>query len=145
MEREISMARQMPQATPEQRAAGLAKAAENRLRRKAEREAAPLRTVFVDSPRWDELAAATGDRLAPWGEPPTPEIIKKYLRRYNVSSSEYKDWFGEGDLGSFQRLNPTWPMRALCGLILEGINVGIIKKDLRGGAAPNEVQAALVF
>jgi hypothetical protein len=120
------MPNQPPVLTREQMIARNAKANETRRKRAAERAASPLRTYFRDEVEWMRLAQKYGVELAPWGEPPTPAVMKKYLRRYRVALREYLDWFGVGKLEDFAKLNPTWPARAFCGLLLENIEAGIL-------------------
>lgn len=105
-----------PFATPEQRAAGLAKARENRLRR-----AGSLRSDFHpdDEREWAELAAAAGIKLPPYGVPCTPGKMRSWLARLGISVKQYLAWDGGKRLADFATRNPTWPLKAWLGLLLE--------------------------
>lgn len=117
----------MPTATPEQRAAGLEKA--KRLR--AER-AASLRSNFPsdDERNWTELAARYGYRLPPYGVPVTTGSIRRMLRLLGIEVLEFQRWYGEKRetlatiAANYNRIH--WPQKALSGLMLEGLDAGLI-------------------
>lgn len=78
-----------------------------------------LRKNFEDNEYWKELARLKGIRLPNWMYPPTPKSIRRYLRRLDISISEYKDVMGFKSLNDFRDRNPDWPLRALVGVLLE--------------------------
>lgn len=118
------MGRTIPQVTPEQRAAGLAKTraiqAANRAR---------LRSDFPteDEAEWTELARAAGVKLPPYGVPCTVGRMSRWLAKLDIPLAAYLEWNGAGQdgnltsakLSDFIKRNPTWPLKAWVGLILE--------------------------
>jgi hypothetical protein len=77
----------------------------------------PLKSDFKDSDTWDLLAAnQTHYRLPEWDVPCTIAKMKEWEKRLDISDyqevtqTSRKDWM---------ELNPTWPLRAYVGLLLE--------------------------
>lgn len=105
--------------TPEKRTENLTKARSGRLQRNAERAASTLRRDFRDMVNWEELARAKHVRLPAWGDPPTPSIMRAFLKRVRVSVEDYLDWAAEPNLKTFKSANPLWSARAWAGLVLE--------------------------
>lgn len=79
----------------------------------------PLKTDWLDSDLWNEIAAERGLKLPIWQYPPTNQNITRWLRKLDIRRSEFLQWGGYAELSDFARLNPTWPLRALVGVLLE--------------------------
>ena len=77
------------------------------------------RREFLEDDRWKELAKEAGVMLPPFYTRPSDTAIKSTLRRLRVSWDNFVEAFGWKDAADFERLNPTWSMRPLTGLILE--------------------------
>ena len=80
-----------------------------------------LRTDFLDASSWVHLASVQGVRLPRWSTVCTPGSMEKWLRKVKVSRAEYLAWSGETSLKDFARANPSWPLRAWVGVLLEWI------------------------
>jgi hypothetical protein len=99
--------------------------------RQAARRASSLRRNFSDEPWWKKLARARGIRLPGWGEPVRPPAMRRWLKRLNISVSDYLEWQGDGPYDAttgcnrratvkdFAERNPDWSLRAWVGLLLE--------------------------
>lgn len=78
-----------------------------------------LKTDFLDAAKWDELAAKLMVyRLPDWVIPCSPEAMRTWLDRLEMSE---RDFFNrtQTNVTDFMRFNPTWPLRAFVGLLLE--------------------------
>ena len=78
-----------------------------------------LRNDFLDADHWAELAKALGLRLPLWRQPPTRGQMSKWLRKLGVSLTQYQEWSGDQTLEEFAKRNPSWPLRAWVGMLLE--------------------------
>ncbi len=78
-----------------------------------------LRKDFVDDSTWTELAKRFYYRLPIWKTEVSETAMKKWLRRFRVTEKEYLASTGYKKLSDFQKLNPSWPLRAWVGLLLE--------------------------
>ena len=79
-----------------------------------------LKTDFTDSASWMELAdkhLASYD-LPRWHEVCSTEKMVQWLDRLDWTEKDFKKWTNT-TLDDFMLLNPTWPLRAFVGLILE--------------------------
>lgn len=74
---------------------------------------------FVDKPHWMALAGARGFRLPTWYRPATGPRIKHYSERLGLSMAELNEATGCRSFRSLAELNPTWPLYAVVGLLLE--------------------------
>lgn len=101
--------------TDAERIAGRERAA----KRRKEALALPLIRDFFDDGYWQYLAKIYWVKLPTWTFPPTPGKMRKWLKKLNIEVSEYNRVFGFAKLGEFVTLNPKWPFRAWCGLVLE--------------------------
>lgn len=75
---------------------------------------------FCDAARWDELAAKhlLHYNLPPWNVPCEPAAILRWLGRLGMTEAEYVRRT-RTSLVDFCALNPTWPLRAWIGTVLE--------------------------
>lgn len=94
-------------------------AAERRKQKFAAAKALPLKRDFLDDPLWVDLARSRGERLPNWTYPPEPKLMRRWLRKLKISEREYLTIMGFDRLEQFYESNPTWPVRAWCGLLLE--------------------------
>lgn len=78
-----------------------------------------LRLDFADATHWRELAAAAGVRLPAWYVRSTSGGIRKFCTRLNLSQSVIEDATGCSSYKQLAALNPTWPLFAVVGLLLE--------------------------
>ena len=79
-----------------------------------------LKTDFYDSEHWLELADKhlASYTLPAWNQPCSTEEMKRWLNRLDMTEKDYKK-LTNTTLDEFRMLNPTWPLRAFVGLILE--------------------------
>jgi hypothetical protein len=110
-----------------------------RAARQAARRASSLRRDFTEEREWRKLAKVRNVRLPPWGQPPTPALMRRWLKRVGISTKDYLDCQGEGPLDprtnrnrrptlrDFAARNPDWPLRAWAGLLLEAFPVAAEK------------------
>jgi hypothetical protein len=104
--------------TPEQIAVNLAKAKAARTAAVAARRSSTLRTDFLDSSTWDDLARERKLRLPPWGMACTVSRMRTWLHKVGMSQRNWENNNG-CKLAQFPERNPDWPMRAFAGLTLE--------------------------
>lgn len=107
--------------THEQRLQALTRAREARSRA-THTGKAPLRRDFDEDPLWTDLARKRGIRLPNWDTPPTKSRQRTWLHKLSLSQPEYETPTGE-KLGTFEAMNPGWPMRAWAGCALEMLEV----------------------
>ncbi len=84
-------------------------------------ESQPLRSNFADDSHWIALARKKGVRLPRATTINTPGRMEHWLRKLGVSRRQYLDFSGEKSLRDFPAANPTWPLRAWVGILLEWI------------------------
>ena len=79
-----------------------------------------LRSEFTDSQEWDALAKQhlVSYNLPDWSIPCSSANMMLWLDRLNLTEGDYKNIFG-GTVHDFMMMNPTWPLRAWVGLMLE--------------------------
>lgn len=68
---------------------------------------------------WEELALKYNVRLPMNWIPPSTNNIRKWLKKLGISQQEFYDWFKYQSLKEFAKLNPSWNMKSLVGLLLE--------------------------
>ena len=79
-----------------------------------------FRKDFDDSESWDDLAKQYNIRLPAWWVAPEPLLMKRYLKKLKISQKQYCEACGDGwTLDDFAKLNPTFPLRAFVGNLLE--------------------------
>lgn len=74
---------------------------------------------MLDMTLWEQTAASAGLRLPRWNQAVTTGKMRRFLRKYSLTVTQYKVWSGERTLSQFHRLNPTWELREWAGLVLE--------------------------
>jgi hypothetical protein len=97
--------------TPESRAKAL------QARREAVAAGERFRRDWADAPLWAELAKARGVRLPQWHEAPTPGKLKFWLQ--TLVREPFRTVYGEVSPEQLIALNPTMPLRAFVGMMLE--------------------------
>ena len=78
-----------------------------------------LKLDFTDTAAWRELAADRGLNLPAWYVTSTGSRIQKYADRIGLSIRQIEDTTGCRSFAALARLNPTWPLFAVVGLLLE--------------------------
>lgn len=94
-------------------AAAVARQAAQELARKT------LRLDFADAPHWRALAAAAGIRLPAWYVRTTAGGIRRFCARLGLDLAAIEDATGCGSYRELASMNPTWPLFAVVGLLLE--------------------------
>lgn len=84
---------------------------------------APDDRHFLDAKYWDGLAAVylRQYRLPRWDAPCEPEAMRQWLDRLDMTEAAYMRWT-KTSLVDFFTLNPTWPLRAFIGTVLEMVD-----------------------
>lgn len=82
-------------------------------------EAVVLKQDFKDANHWGALASKYGVKMPAWYKKTTPKIMRKFLKKLDVSPEQYKYVSGDKTLAKFAELNPSWPAWAWVGLLLE--------------------------
>jgi hypothetical protein len=82
-------------------------------------EGADLKSDFKDDNHWVELAAKAGKRLPQWWLKPETRFMRRWFKFLGVVEKDYLQQAGLTRLLQFAELNPRWPLRAWCGLLLE--------------------------
>jgi len=102
----------------EQRLKNQAKAAETR--ELAKRYAKDnLKLDFEDELHWRSLAKEAGVRLPVWYESFNTRRVKRLCKALGRDTDWIKECWGVSTLSEIGEKNPTWPMFAIFGLILE--------------------------
>lgn len=78
-----------------------------------------LRLDFADAPYWRALASARGLRLPAWYVQGTAGRLKRYAEGTGLSIAQIADSTGCNSYRSFLLMNPTWPLFAQVGILLE--------------------------
>ncbi len=104
--------------SPEQRIENLAKAKAAKAAKNEVRRASTLRKDWADMPEWERLASERKLRLPPHGELATVSNIRTFCHKAGVTGEQFNQWAGCTVAGFLAR-NPTWPARAIAGVILE--------------------------
>jgi hypothetical protein len=127
-----------PRSTPDARAAGLARA---HARTRAINAAAPdLKQDWLDSDQWRSMARERGLNLPLPQYRPHGPALAKWLRKLNVSKSEFLIWGGYETLADFERLNPRTPLWAVCGFLLEYVE----ERDAAGATLRSRLNKGVV-
>lgn len=76
--------------------------------------------IWTDADHWDRLAAVCLPRhnLPRWDVPCSPEAMERWIDRLDLTEKEYSQATNTS-LADFCALNPTWPLRAWLGTVLE--------------------------
>mgnify|MGYP003407679018 CR=1 FL=1 len=78
-----------------------------------------LRLDFADAPHWRALAAKNGVRLPLWYLPTTAGRLQRYAEGLGLSIEQIADATGCKSYRSLAGMNPTWPLFAHVGVLLE--------------------------
>lgn len=80
----------------------------------------PLKTSddFLDARYWDDLAKDLPYVMPRWNRSCTESDMEVWLHRFDLTKAKYKAMTGLSLRGFIDR-NPTWPLRAFVGLLLE--------------------------
>ena len=79
-----------------------------------------MQNDFTDDVHWQELAAKLTDYTLPkYGLPCTLEKMLLWLERTEISPRQYLTASGLKNLNEYVELNPTFPLRAFVGELLE--------------------------
>ena len=77
-----------------------------------------LLSTFKDDHHWQELCEKTRYVLPAWDVPASVLNIRIWLNRLDVKESSYRETM-QTSVEDLLKLNPTWPLRAFVGLLLE--------------------------
>ncbi|VVP75470.1 hypothetical protein PS918_01793 [Pseudomonas fluorescens] len=80
---------------------------------------AHLRLDFADASHWRALAAAAGVRLPAWYVRCTGGGVRKFCARLGLDLPAIEDATGCSSFRELAGMNPTWPLFAVVGLLLE--------------------------
>ena len=73
----------------------------------------------MDSGHWEDLAEKMMPyRLPEWSVRPTIQLMKEWMKRLGIREVIYMESMNTS-LKTWIRLNPTWPLRAFVGVLLE--------------------------
>lgn len=105
--------------TDEQKEANLHKAQAARILNAQLRQANKhlIKTSYLDSYYWSTLASKYNIRMPSGEEAASPQCIRKYLTKANVSFDVFNEHFTS--IGYFLENNPLYSKYAVAGLILE--------------------------
>lgn len=78
-----------------------------------------LKQDWLDRPLWDRLYREAGVRQPPHRFQCTPRLMRRYLKRIGVSVEQYREMTGFSTLKAFQEANPSVPLWAFVGMVLE--------------------------
>lgn len=74
---------------------------------------------FLEDDHWKELAREAGAHLPMYYARPSDTEIRRWLKKLDVTWTTYLEAYGWESAEQFEKLNPTFSMRPLAGLILE--------------------------
>ena len=106
----------LPSMTQEERLQSLERA---RARSAAMHADKTLKREWDDDEYWQELAQQRGVTLPAKHLPPERHLVRRYLRKIGVKEGEFKMWGAYPSIEAFAEFNPTTPLRALVGFVLE--------------------------
>jgi hypothetical protein len=89
-------------------------------RRAAIRAGAHYRRDYLDAESWAQLARERGIRLPQWHEAPTPGKLKFWLQ--TLVGEPFRAFYGEITPARLIALNPTMPLRAFVGQMLDMVS-----------------------
>lgn len=78
-----------------------------------------LKQSFTDTAHWRELAALAGIRLPLWYQPATAGGVRRYALGLGLTLEQITDATGCKSFRTYAEINPTWPLWAVVGLLLE--------------------------
>lgn len=78
-----------------------------------------LKQDWLDRALWGRLYREAGVRQPPHRLPCTPRLMRRYLKRVAVSVEQYREITGFSTLKAFQEANPSVPLWAFIGMVLE--------------------------
>jgi hypothetical protein len=78
-----------------------------------------LQLDFAETPHWRYLAAERGLNLPAWYVASNGSRLQKYADRIGLTVDDVNDVTGHRSFAALVRSNPTWPLFALVGLLLE--------------------------
>ena len=78
----------------------------------------PLQGEFADDAYWQELCEKTRYVLPAHDVAATVENIRLWLNRLEIKEGDYREAM-QTSIEDMVKLNPTWPLRAFVGLLLE--------------------------
>ena len=91
--------------------------------RKQANQPVQLREDYSADPEWISLAAEHSIELPEYGSPCSSSEMRWFLEKLNVPEATYLSWSGMRNCEEFARLNPTWPLRAWAGSLLESLDL----------------------
>jgi hypothetical protein len=78
-----------------------------------------LRLDFTDAQHWRDLASAAGIRLPAWYVRCTAGGVRRYCARLGLDLTAIEDATGCRSYREFAGMNPSWPLFAVVGLLVE--------------------------
>ena len=78
----------------------------------------PMKAEFTDDAHWQELCEKTRYVLPALDFLPTAENIRVWLNRLEIKEADYREAM-QTSVADMIAMNPTWPLRAFVGLLLE--------------------------
>lgn len=85
-----------------------------------------LKLSWLDAPLWSELFRDAGIRSPAHSLPCTPGDMRKYLKRVDITVPQFSEYTGFSSLGKYQAANPTVPLWAFLGTMLEAKQAGML-------------------
>jgi hypothetical protein len=105
----------------QQRLAALAKARlAKATRAKSTQEEKEMKVDYLDDDTWAELAALRGINLPHRTTKLTRAKAAPYLHKLGIDTTKFRAWCGYSNVATWAKKNPTFSLRALIGLLLEG-------------------------
>ena len=80
-----------------------------------------LKQDWLDAPHWRRIAKESRFRLADYYQPLSTKGIRRTLAKLGLTSEDFRDFYGEVTYDRFVEMNPTMPLWAFQGCVLEVI------------------------
>ena len=81
-----------------------------------------IKQDWADAPLWAGLYRDAGVRQPPHRLLCTPRLMRRYLKKVGVSVDQYREITGFKTLKAYQEANPSVPLWAFIGTLLEAIS-----------------------
>jgi hypothetical protein len=88
-----------------------------------------LKLTWLDSGLWLDLFREAGIRSPVRTLPCTPGDMRKWLRRIDVTAAQVCEYTGVRSLNEYQEKNPSLPLFAFLGIVLEAKREGMLSES----------------
>jgi hypothetical protein len=95
-----------------------------------------LKLTWLDAGLWLDLFREAGIRSPVRTLPCTPGDMRKWLRKIDVPAAQVCEYTGFRSLTEYQKKNPSLPLFAFLGIILEAKREGMLSESIDTPSVP---------